>query len=102
MATVTNDPIALMQRYAHRETVRYAASTAISCPDCGDILDQSRTVVVEGPSPTGPRTAVRCARCWGRAPMVFDDGRWSVLDGRILFAPPPRAPRAPRTRRSAR
>lgn len=73
----------MLQTIVNRNLLSWAAGHHIQCKHCGDILDQSRTVIVTAPSGSW----VGCAACWGRGPWCMDDGRWSVLDGRVLFAP---------------
>lgn len=71
-----------LERFAHRELVRFAASHNISCPECSSILDQKTTVVV---TDTADNTIARCAACYGHGPRTFTCGTVTVLDGRTLF-----------------
>lgn len=67
-----------------RNLLRYAVGQQMFCRHnaCETLLDAAKAVLV-----TGPRGAwVGCAACWGKGPFLSDDGRWSVLDGRLLFA----------------
>jgi hypothetical protein len=75
-----------MHKKMAKMLVTYAASRAITCPECGEIMDQSRTVVA-GEKSSG-REIVLCAPCWGRSPMLIFEGPVTVYDGRLLFAKP--------------
>lgn len=67
-----------------RNVLRYAVGRQIFCRHnaCDTLLDAEKAVLVTGPSGAW----VGCISCWGRGPFLMDSGRWSVLDGRILFA----------------
>jgi hypothetical protein len=82
-----NDPILdPMRRTLNRNLLAYACARAITCPACGEVLDQSRAVLV-----TGPHGAwIGCTRCWAKGPFCWESSGWSVLDGRLLFATPRR------------
>lgn len=79
-----------LRRIANQNLLRYAVQLAICCKGCGNILDQARAVLVQGPGASW----VGCGACWNRGPFVMDTERWSVLDGRILFATTTAARRA--------
>lgn len=72
-----------------RNLVRHACGTALYCRDCEQLLDAPQSVLLTD----GARAVVLCATCYGRAPRHLVAGAIEVLDGRLLFAKPPRAPR---------
>ena len=78
-----------MQWTIARNLVKYAAGTAMFCPRCEAILDQSRTVVLSD----GTRTVTMCDQCYGKSPGNIKRGSIEVYDGRVLFAKPRKAKR---------
>lgn len=94
-----------LKQQLHKQLLRYAAGTAISCPGCGDIMDCRRTVSAEivvdysdGRPEAIVRTYTLCAKCWDKyAPNVQHGidkamaknasikGRVDVVDGRQVF-----------------
>ena len=43
-----------------------AASSAMFCPDCGNVLDQSRVYVVTVKTPKRRVVAPMCNKCWAK------------------------------------
>jgi hypothetical protein len=66
----------------NRQLVKYAVSRLITCPHCGDILDQASTVVL---THGDFASAAMCAECYGHPIGSFRAGAVEVLDGRALF-----------------
>lgn len=94
------DVLDLMSKEMGQSLLRYAVSTAITCPQCGRILDERDAVLVEyGPSEKDSHYAIFCSPCWendGKA--MFDrvlqkardqgvDPWMSVNDGRVCAHP---------------
>lgn len=70
-----------LERQAARALVRYAAGRAIVCPDCDEVLDCERAVVMSDDT----HTVVRCALCYGHPVGNLKSGTVTVYDGRALF-----------------
>ena len=85
---VTIEP-GTMQWMVSRNLVRHACGSAIFCRDCKQLLDAPQSVLLTD----GARDVVLCATCYGKAPRHLRAGALEVLDGRLLFANPPQAPR---------
>ena len=95
-----NDPIlGTLGRDMARKALGYAEGRAITCPECGDILDQRRAVLVTSTGPTA-RCGIACARCHDatiarvcvkhnitaeRAHALLQDSGTDVDDGRKLW-----------------
>lgn len=73
-----------LERTVARNLLRYAVGQArdFACPHCGEMLDCGTAVLVSGPNCQW----FGCAKCHGQGARSFNDGKWSVYDGRDLFA----------------
>jgi hypothetical protein len=78
-----------MQTTINRSLLKYAAGRAVFCPQCGDIMDAKRTVIVTTPA---GQTRTMCAHCWDQvAGFARKDERFAeldILDGREVFKRP--------------
>ena len=80
------DLLSEMERTISRNLLKYAAGHHIFCPGCDAIMDCTRTVIVSA----GSREIVRCTTCWDAARLLVEasaavEGKYSVLDGRMLW-----------------
>ena len=95
------DPIlSALERKMHRETLKYAVGRAISCQECGTVLDYRKATLVTH-KPEG--MSIRCTSCWDsvveRMPAsarevmeharevgqpLFENHAIAILDGRTL------------------
>jgi hypothetical protein len=75
-------PLSFLQLTVARNLVRYAAGHNITCPCCGDLMDQSRTVLL---TDTADHCVTMCAECYGKPIGSFTAGSVTVYDGRDLF-----------------
>lgn len=72
----------LLEQYAARQLLRYAAGRNITCPHCGDVMDAAETVVL---TDTTYHTVAMCAACWGHPVGNIQAGAVTVYDGRALY-----------------
>lgn len=69
-----------LKRQLNAQLARYAASQAICCPQCGDVMDCTRTVHAElhrsadGHPEEVVRTFILCAKCWDKALPIIQEG----------------------------
>ena len=80
-----------MVRTINRNLLKYSAGYYIFCPQCGQVADAKRWVIVS----QGDKTKACCAPCWDK----YTEGKTippsvEVIDGRQIFARPKSQKRA--------
>lgn len=83
-----------LQRHAERELLRYAVQTAITCSECGSILDARRAILLTVTF-DGTETH-RCVCERHLIPGAVVPPECTLLRGSVLF--PPDQPREPKPR----
>ena len=95
MSTV-NSIESAMERTCNRNLLKWHVGQVIFCPYCRKIMDCKRAVSLEVVIPEGTLSRCVCAPCYDIAVDELNryakqDGcKLTVLDGRVLFARPPR------------
>lgn len=69
MQNTQTDPIlSPMQRTVNRNLLKYAASRAIFCPGCNQIMDWRKTMILDVTKDSAPiKTMVFCTTCGDKA-----------------------------------
>lgn len=99
--TMPQEIESFLARQLHIQLLKYAAGTAICCPQCGDIMDWNRTVNAElfrsvaGGAESVVRSYTLCAKCWDKVAPIIAEGiakvtakhpelkaRLEIIDGR--------------------
>ena len=71
-----------MAKTLNRNLLKHSAGTAIFCPQCQEVSDAKRWVLVT----VGDRSLGTCTRCWDKLARGRDTSRMDIVDGREVFA----------------
>jgi hypothetical protein len=97
--SASNELTNYMELTCNRNLLRWHVGQEIFCPYCTQIMDCKRAVSFDVETPQGTVSKCACAKCFDDVSAVLDKlvtenaYKLTVLDGRVLYARPKRAPK---------